>query len=84
MSEERQTSTEGQPATGRTGRREALKQMGQYAAYTAPTLIALTLPQEAAAAKRGRGVLKRLLGGGRKVARGGGGGRSPRPHVSRG
>jgi len=82
MNEERQLSAEGQSATGRTGRREALKQMGQYAAYTAPTLIALTLPQEASAAKRRGSILKRLLGGNRKVARGGG--RKPRPHVSRG
>lgn len=76
MNEGRQTSTEDQQATGHTGRREALKQMGQYAAYTAPTLIALTLPQEAAAGRRNSG------GGGYKVASKGG--RNPRPHVSRG
>jgi hypothetical protein len=84
MSDERQTSTK------RTGRREALKMMGQYAAYTAPALIALSLPQEAAAdrprsrafkrklARKGDGWFKRG-----KVAHGRDRGRSPRPHVSR-
>jgi hypothetical protein len=67
MTEQRPTSSGNQRAS-RTGRREALKRMGQYAAYTSPVLITLTLPQDAAAGKRGKGK---------------GGRRSPRPHVSR-
>ena len=71
MSEERQVSAADQEVTEQTGRREALKQMGKYAVYTAPTLTALTLPLDAAAAKRGRGRRKR-----REV------GRKPRPQGS--
>jgi hypothetical protein len=51
MSEERQVSTAEQEVTEPTGRREALKKMGKYAVYTAPTLTALTLPLDAAAGK---------------------------------
>jgi hypothetical protein len=52
MSEERQMPSNRQQQGEPTGRREALKQMGKYAAYTTPTLIALTLPGAAHAAKR--------------------------------
>jgi hypothetical protein len=49
-----------QEVTEQTGRREALKQMGKYAVYTAPTLTALTLPLDAAAGKaKGRSNGKR-------------------------
>lgn len=51
MSEERQVPAVDQEETDRTGRREALKQMGKYAVYTAPTLTALTVPLDAAVAR---------------------------------
>jgi hypothetical protein len=51
MSEERQVSAAEQEVTEPTGRREALKKMGKYVVYTAPTLTALTLPLDAAAGK---------------------------------
>jgi hypothetical protein len=64
MSEERQVSAAEQEVTEPTGRREALKKMGKYAVYTAPTLTALTLPLDAAAGKakgkrNGHGTVKK-------------------------
>lgn len=75
MSDERQASAAAdEEVTERTGRREALRRMGKYAVYTAPTLTALTLPLDAAAAKRGSSR-------GRSSKRGSSRGR-PRPHAS--
>jgi hypothetical protein len=54
MTEGRQVPTDPRQENDHTGRREALQKMGKYAAYTAPTLIALTLPEEGHAKQRRR------------------------------
>jgi len=41
--------------TGEETRREALAKMGKYAAYTAPALVALTIPDEGHAKGKGKG-----------------------------
>jgi hypothetical protein len=54
MNEQHQVAAACEEETDRTGRREALKEMGKYAAYTALVLTALTLPVDAAAKSRRR------------------------------